>query len=611
MTMENGGLNQIQKQKLDEVQFFSLRHRKTILVVDMVESVRMIAENEESVVARWRRFSNAFRADHIKSLGGGLVKSLGDGMMLTFDRPIEALAVGRKMHITMNAINLEDTSAGLQVEQIFLRIGIHSGDVLADANDIYGHSANVAARIASLAAPGEIVITSAVRDQLVDGVDGQIEDLGARFVKHVDTPVQVYRVSDLDQRLASYTAKEFGASLYPTIAVLPFESRGLVGEQYAIGELIADGVIGQLSTAKSLKVISRLSTTAFRARQASVGEIESKLGANFVLSGSYVPSASGNGTKLLVIAELSSVTTNQVLWSDRFQGSVEDLLAPESELSQELARACYFHVARVEAAKVWTEPLDTLSAYSLNLSGLSLLHASAKSEFNRAPEVFQALVERHNRYSEPLVWLAKWYVMRVIRGFSDNPRADAQRALDACKRALDLNPNHATARAVMGYTLCQVFEDKEASASALATAVETKPNEMHGWLYKSVWAQHWGDTQTAVNDAQRARELSPLDPHGYFLDAILASAYTFNNEHELGIQAAKRCLKLDRNHAPAIRTMILSQYELGLIDDAKKSASMLLEVTPDLTLKAYRSMGNMDSKARQRVYAAMQAVGIN
>ncbi len=610
MTLDGSVLHLTRHQASEEMQFFTLRHRKTILVVDMVESVRLMAENEVSVVARWMHFCHKFRVDQVSSLGGHLVKSLGDGLMLTFDSPVVALAVARSMHREMSVIHKNALRDEPDLEQIFLRVGIHTGEIVSDETDIYGHSANVAARITSLAAPREIIISAVVRDQLVDGIDGAIEDLGARFVKHVDEPMQIYRVSELDENLVVHSNKEYGAPLYPTIAILPFESRGVVGEQYAIGELIADGVIGQLSAAKSVKVISRLSTTAFRGRTASVGEIEAKLGANFVLSGSYVPSQSAGTGKLLVIAELSSVATNQVLWSERFQGSVDDLLAPESELCQELARACYFHICKDEAAKVWTEPLDTLSAYSLNLSGLSLLHASSKAEFDRAPLVFKTLVERHNRYSEPLVWLAKWYVMRVIRGFSITPREDAQRALDACSRALDLNPNHATARAVMGYTLCQVFEDKDASLKALNSAVETKPNEMHGWLYKSVWAQHWGDTQSAVRDAQRARELSPLDPHGHFLDAILASAYTFNDQHELGIQAAKRSLKLDRNHAPAIRTMLLSQYELGLVGDATKSASMLLEVTPDLTLKSYQNMGNMESKARQRVYRAMQAVGI-
>jgi adenylate cyclase len=586
------------------------RKRVVIMVIDMVESVRLIAQNESSVVARWMDFTKTVRTETIPKFQGNLVKSLGDGLMLTFKDPSQALMAGEEMHQILDQLHSKSIIQNASNERMAIRIGIHSGEVITDDIDIFGHSANVAARITSMGGPGEIIITGYLRDEISDGLDAEVEDLGPHFFKNLNESIGVYRVIRQQAPNISIPRKDYETPLYPTLAVIPFESVSMENEHLSIGDLLADGVIGHLGQTKSLKVISRLSTRAFRNRNSSLTEIASKLGANFVLSGSYIVSEPGKTGRLALNVELASVTSDQIIWSDRMVGTISDLIAFESELCRTIAHSCCRAILESELSKVWCQPFDTLSAYSLNLSGVKLMHASAPREFNRSLEVFQALSERHSRFSEPYAWRAKWHVLRVIRGLSSDPRADAQNALEACDRALNLNPMHSTAHALKGYTLCQVFADREGSKVALDNAVEIMPSEIHAWLGKSVWEQHWGDVAQAVVHAKKAQSISPLDPYGSFQESILAAAYTLNNEHELGISTAQNCLRLDRNHTPAIRTMLLSQVELGRMDDAKITAENLLRITPNFTLRSYQSMGNMDSNSRKRVYAAMSAVGI-
>jgi adenylate cyclase len=587
-----------------------VRKRLVIMVIDMVESVRLIAKDEASVVAKWMAFTKAVRLETLPKFKGVMVKSLGDGLLITFEDSRIALKAADEMHVLLDRLQQKITATNTNSETITIRIGVHIGNVVADDTDIFGHSANVASRITTLAGPGEIVITSFLRDEISVGLDAEVEDLGAHYFKHLNESISVYRV--LRQSATFFTAppKDYELPLHPTLAVIPFEVTSTNEQHISIGDLLADGVIGHLGQTKALKVISRLSTKAFRNRDSSVLDIASKLGANFILSGRYVIQGSHPTEKLVLIAELASTASNQIVWSDKLVGAVSDLLSFESELCRTLARECYRAIFETESSKVWNQPFDTLAAYTLNISGVSLLHASSPRDFNRSIEVFQALNERHTRFSEPYAWQAKWHVLRVIRSLSPDPRKDAKLALDACNRALELNPKHSTAQAIKGYTLCQVFANKDESKIALDEAIEIMPSEVHAWLGKSVWEQHWGDSAKAVEHAKMASAISPLDPHGSFQESVLASAYSFNNQHALGIETAKRCLRLDRNHSPAIRGMLLSQVELGLMDDARETAKNLLQVTPELTLKSYLSMGNQDSKARQRVYAAMSAVGI-
>jgi TolB-like protein len=165
-----------------------------------------------------------------------------------------------------------------------LRVGIHAADILTDDVAFYGHGVNVAARLAALAGPGETVISAAVRDALTAGLDGEIEDLGSCHLKNIAEPLRAYR---LGPRNVQWLAPENQVALRPTLAVIPFALRSGGREFLAVGEIIADEVIAALSQAPELRVVSRLSTTAFRGRKLQIDDIRAYLGATYVLSGAY------------------------------------------------------------------------------------------------------------------------------------------------------------------------------------------------------------------------------------------------------------------------------------------------------------------------------------
>ena len=79
--------------------------------------------------------------------------------------------------------------------QLNFRIGINVGDVIFEGGDIYGDGVNIAARLEALADPGGICISSTVYEQVVNKLPLGFDFLGAKRVKNIETPVQVYRVS--------------------------------------------------------------------------------------------------------------------------------------------------------------------------------------------------------------------------------------------------------------------------------------------------------------------------------------------------------------------------------------------------------------------------------
>lgn len=164
------------------------RSRMAVLVVDMVESVRLMQTNEADVIERWRRFVDEVRLEVLPAQGGRLVKSLGDGLLLAFAAAPQAVVAAFALHQVMQRGNRDCVPDAV----VLLRVGLHVCDVVVDELDVYGAGVNLAARIASLGQPGDTLVSEAARDLLVDGVHADLEDRGPRFVKHIDEPVRVF-----------------------------------------------------------------------------------------------------------------------------------------------------------------------------------------------------------------------------------------------------------------------------------------------------------------------------------------------------------------------------------------------------------------------------------
>jgi class 3 adenylate cyclase len=151
----------------------------TVMFTDMVGSTERAAELGD---ARWRELLSAHQAAvrrELTSFRGREVKTLGDGSLATFDGPARAIRCG-------GAIAEAARSLGLEV-----RIGLHSGEVELMDGDVGGIAVHIAARVGALAAAGEVLVTSTVKD-LVAGSGIRFVDRGAKHLKGISDEWRVF-----------------------------------------------------------------------------------------------------------------------------------------------------------------------------------------------------------------------------------------------------------------------------------------------------------------------------------------------------------------------------------------------------------------------------------
>lgn len=556
-----------------------IRQTKVLMVMDVVESVRLMELDEDGFVARWQALVGQAERQLLPLHGGRLVKSLGDGLMLEFKDALGCTRTGFGLQALSRVAN--EGRPGEQ--QLNLRIGAHLAGFVADQHDIYGSDVNLTARIAGLAGPGEFIITAELRDRLAPNLDADIEDLGDCYLKHIVEPVRVYRVGPPGHQPVIAQGQALQAELRPTIAIIPFSMRSNEPGQDMLGEALADEVIAALSRTSDLHVISRLSTTFFRGRDDSVEDIKSHLGASYVLSG--VCRTSGSDLSLFV--ELIDTKTRNIVWADSLKGRVNGVFSADDELIARLVAAISAAVMHNEVGRAHRHALPTLEGYTLLLSAVALMHRNSLSDFKRSREMLEHLVERTPRHPAPHAWLATWHVLLVQQGWSDNPEAQARQAMDSTRRALENDPGSSLALTVQGFVLTNLVKDLSGAASSYRAALHINPNESLAWLLTGTLNAFMGNGADALEASERALRLSPLDPLRYFYDSLAASAAVTAGKYDRAIELAKRSLKANRSHTSTYRALAIAQSLSNRMDDARDTVKRLLQLEPSFTVTEF------------------------
>ena len=166
------------------------RRLAAIVAGDISGYSRLMQIDEEGTHGRVKRVERELIEPSITEHHGRLVKTTGDGFIAIFDSPVEAVRCGIVIQQNMVGRN-----ASLPKHHwIEYRIGVNLGDVIIEADDVYGDGVNIASRLEGIADPGQLYISGGIYEQIKHKLVCGYESLGDRKVKNITDPVKVYRV---------------------------------------------------------------------------------------------------------------------------------------------------------------------------------------------------------------------------------------------------------------------------------------------------------------------------------------------------------------------------------------------------------------------------------
>jgi adenylate cyclase len=483
------------------------RRLSTILAADVVGySVRM-GENEADTINRLSRLSGLIDTNSLFH-GGRVFSRAGDGFLVEFASPVSAVR---------SAYELQQRLAGPEAKEsigLVLRIGLHLADVVVEGDTLLGDGVNVASRIEAEAAPGAILVSSAVFDFVKRTAQLRFAPQGQKNLKNISEPIVVYSVEGEVGTHSCATAlmisNELRATHVPqsqprSVVVIPYKNIGSDPEQEYFADGFTDDLITELSRFSDIFTISRNASFGLKGKDADASEIGKILGVQYCLEGGVRKV----GNRVRINSYLVDAISGKQLWAEKSDCTYDDLFDVQDDLIAKIVSSVAGQIGRQAEAVAKRKRPNDLLAYDCFLRGLELHRIGGVTMENaqKSVEWFDRALKGDPSYGRAYAWracavatVAEWTGEDVWSQLVEDGRlaieldetdADSHRiagslslyqrnfdrALYHFNRAIELNPNHAFIVGRMG--------------------------EIHNFL---------GDGKTALEFQKRAMLLDPFLP---------------------------------------------------------------------------------------------------
>ena len=473
------------------------RRLSAVLMADVAGYTRLVEEDTDGTVAAW----TAARADVIDpAIGahsGHIVKFTGDGFLAEFSS-------------VQGAVNCAiDLQRDLAASPLGFRIGVSLGDVIDDGTDIHGEGVNIAARIEALAEPGGICVSGDVYNQVRNRIDATFTDMGEHTVKHVSSPVRVYRWVEVASDTIPGEANPDDVPALPdkpSIVVLPFTNMSGDPEQEYFSDGITEDIITELSRFRSLFVIARNSSFHYKGQSPRVQDVGRELGIHYVVEGSVRRA----GNRVRITAQLVEAESGNHLWAERYDRDLENIFDVQDEVVQEIAASVpgQLNVAAMDRAR--RRPAESLSAYDCLLRGEWLMFRDF-TDRNVIP-LFERAVEIDPQCARAYIQLARLHAYSFTQGVPVDEAARS--AFPLAEKALELSPSDPSIQSIAAATYMMMCEHHLARQH-MERAISLNPNDGEVMASAVFVLNYLGDQEEGLRwDRIRARH-DPVSSDGY------------------------------------------------------------------------------------------------
>jgi serine/threonine-protein kinase len=290
-----------------------------------------------------------------------------------------------------------------------------------------------------------------------------------------------------------------------SVAVLPFTNLSSEPDNEYFSDGITEELITALGKVGGMRVAARSSSFAFKGKNADFREVAEKLNVATVLEGSVRKA----GQRLRVSVQLVKAADGYQLWSDTYDGKLEDVFAVQDQIARAITGALQVRLAGAQGAPVVGRPTQSLEAYNLYLQGRSFWNQRTASSLATAARYLKRATEIDPNYAEAHAALAEAYVLFGPYGVTAPSEAYSQ-AKAAANRALALDSLLAPARAALAHVRWRYDHDFTAADSLFRQVIELDPDYPTGHQWYSEYLSMVGGHAEALAENDRATSLDPL-----------------------------------------------------------------------------------------------------
>jgi adenylate cyclase len=620
------------------------RHLAAIVAADVAGYSRLMGADERGTLAALRAHRKELIDPLVAAHKGQIVKTTGDGLLLTFASVVEAVSCAVALQGGMARRNREIPAA----QRIEFRIGVNIGDVIVEKGDVFGDGVNIAARLEQIAPPGGICLSEDAYRQVRGKLDIPFTDLGEQELKNIASPVRVYRFEPATAAaaeavpvavaagrrwplpamagsavalaavlLAAAWLALFGdrpevapvgkpaqpvTSAIPIIAVLPFANQTGDESQDYFADGVTEEVINALGRFNTLRVIGRNAVLRYKKRPPTQDEVTSELGANYLVSGSVRRAAN----RVRIAAQLIEARAGTVLWGDRYDGELADVFEFQDMIARRIAGTLAASITQVEGRRSLDRPKPDQNAFDLVLRARAIGHGASRVVNRQFRELVGKAIELDPNYATARALFAEGLRAQAILGWTEFPDRELARGEEEARRAIALAPDQPDGYRALGRILLDRAE-YEPAQDALRRAIEINPSDANALGVWGAVQSFTGRIAGAIETLELALKLDPtLEPNLVF---DLAVTYYLARRHEDALRTAERGLARYPDFPVFSVAAAVAALQLGRKEQAARHIAEVRRHLPQFDSELFGTRFN-DPQHRTYLKEGLRAAGL-
>ena len=457
------------------------RRLATILFADVAGYSRLMRADEEQTLTDLRANLAELVAPVVERFHGRIVKTVGDGVMAEFGSAVEAVRSAVELQRGM-----AERNAGMPADrQQSFRIGVHLGDVIHTDHDVFGDTVNVAARLQALAAPGAIVLSAGVHEQVRDKLSLPFRDLGARPLKNIDRPVRAFALDGetpvrrarrrwiLSTIAAALLLGIVGVGAFlvshrtdvphaavatngQSVAVLLFTNQSGDASQDYFADGLTEDITRALGRFKQLTVLAYGAVLPYRGKQLAPMDMGHALNARYLVGGSVRRA----GDQVRVTVQLTDASNGTQLWAEQYDEKFTDIFQLQDRIARKVAGMLATNLQQIALQQSLKKPTNNLAAYDLLLRARAEANETTRAGNRMAREMLEKVIAMQPNYADAQAELADATFQRAAYGWSEFADQDIETAIKLAQKALETDGESALAHSVLAraYTVQQRYE---------------------------------------------------------------------------------------------------------------------------------------------------------
>jgi len=533
----------------------SSRQLNAIMFADIAGYTAMMQEDEAFAMQLRNKLQKTLEGE-VATHYGRILEFRGDGALCSFTSSIEAVRAALALQLDMQA-----------EPYVPLRIGMHTGDVVIEGNNIYGDGVNIASRMESFAVPGSILISAKVYDDVKNQKDIQSVSLGRYVLKNVKEQVEIFAISNPGIKIPDKNLLEGKGErvddkkgIERSVIVLPFINMSNDPEQEYFSDGLTEELISGLSRLKGMRVISRTTSMQYKGTKKDSKTIGTENGVSYIVEGSVRKHQSN----LRITAQFIDAGKDIHIWAETYRGTIEDIFDIQEMVSEKIVEALRLQLTREEQSILEKRYTDNTEAYQLYLKGRYFWKKRNEEGLKSAITHFEKALEKDPDYA--LAWAGLADTYGLMGEFTNISRRELfPKQMAAVNKALEIDDRLGEAHISLAISLMLNEWDWKNSEKEFRLGIELSPKYATGHHWYAEFLMFMTRTEEAFREISLAVELDPVSL-GILKDKGIY--YYYSRQYDLAINMAMMTLELDPGFVPSYRLLSLAYEGMRMFDEA-------------------------------------------